>query len=950
MRLVISGGGEPRAAAVKAAAGHAGFSLRGCRVARVYLLSADPGEAAVARLVDAVLADPVTESAAVDPPLEAGPGVVVVEVGPLPGVTDVEARELEAAAARLGIEGLRVATATRFELEGDGLDEVVAARLAASVLANATVERFAVGGLDVEVTEPTSVGVDVVDIVPVRDLDGPARGELSRSRLLSLDAAEMAAVAAWYRDEGRDPTDAELETLAQTWSEHCAHKTFKALIHLSHEAADGSVIDKVTVDGLLSTYLRAATEALWPPWLRSAFVDNAGILAFDQFTDVAIKVETHNHPSALEPFGGANTGVGGVVRDVIGVSARPVATLDVLCFGPQDLALDQVPQGVLHPRQVAGGVVAGIGDYGNKLGLPTVAGAVLADEGYLGNPLVFAGCIGLLPSGSHPTVPRVDDRVVVLGGRTGRDGIHGATFSSAELAVDTAAVAGTVVQIGDPITEKGVMELICEARDARLYTAITDCGAGGLSSAVGEMASTLGADVDLRDAPLKYPGLRPWEVWLSEAQERMVLAVPAEHLDALLALGERWGVEVTDLGRFTGDGRLVVRHGAVTLVDLPVDFLHDGVPRRELDAVWRTPPPAATTGRLGGAVAPTDALLTILGHPDVASKERIVRTFDHEVRAGTVVRPLCGPEADGPADGAVFVPLGGWPEGRALAVGLGINPRLGRVDPWAMAVGVVDEAVRNLVVVGADPDRIALLDNFCWGNPTFPDRLGALVRACQGCYDAAMAYKAPFVSGKDSLYNEFAGSPIPGTLLITALGVVPDAGLAPTADLQAPGGVLYLVGETGPHLAGSLHAELFGTPAGAQVPGLCHLKPLARYRALHRAIRAGLVRSAHDPSEGGLAVALAESVLAGRMGARIELPADAIDDTSWLFGETSGRMVVEVAPEDAPGFEAVMAGEAVTRLGVVVAEPSLEVARGDATLIDVGIDQLVAAWRDGSPW
>jgi phosphoribosylformylglycinamidine synthase len=946
---VISGGGAPRAAAVLAAATHAGFALRDCRVGRVYLLAPDPGPEAVRRLVAEVLADPVTERASVGAAPPPDDGAQVIEVGPLPGVTDVEARELQRAAARLGLADLQVSTATRYELLGEGLGPGELERLAAAVLANPTVERFVHGELaplpdDALASLERS---DVTEVVPVRELSAAELAELSRVRLLSLDAAELEAVAAWYRAEDRDPTDAELETLAQTWSEHCAHKTFKALVHYRREAPDGTVVEKAEVEGLLSTYLRAATEALWPPWLRSAFVDNAGILAFDDSTDVAIKVETHNHPSALEPFGGANTGVGGVVRDVIGVSARPVANLDVLCFGPQDLPVADLPDGVLHPRRVAAGVVAGVGDYGNKLGLPTVAGAVLVDEGYLGNPLVFCGSVGLLPAGSHPTTPRVGDRVVVLGGRTGRDGIHGATFSSADLAADTAEVSGSAVQIGDPITEKGVIELVEQARDAGLYHAITDCGAGGLSSAVGEMAARLGAEVDLADVPLKYPGLRPWEVWLSEAQERMVLAVPPTSLEALHALGERWEVEVTDLGRFTGDGRLVVRHAGDVVVDLPVDFLHDGVPDREMDAVWREPD--APSGADAGPPH-ADVLLALLGHPDVASKERIVRTYDHEVRGGTVVRPLCGPEGDGPSDGAVFVPLGGWASRRALALGLGINPRLGRVDPWAMAVACVDEAVRNLVAVGADPDRVALLDNFCWGNPRLPDRLGALVRACQGCHDAALAYRAPFVSGKDSLFNEFEGRPIPPTLLITALGVVPDAASAPTADLKADGDVLYLVGGTGPHLHGSLYGELFGTPTGSQVPGLCAGEPLGRYRALHRAIRDGLVASAHDLSEGGLAVAAAEAALAGRLGASIELPDGPFADTAWLFGETTGRLLVEVAPADAEPFEAVLAGQPVQRLGRVTAEPRLVVRRRGRALVDLPVAQLLEAWKGGAPW
>ncbi|MCB0099480.1 MAG: phosphoribosylformylglycinamidine synthase, partial [Caldilineaceae bacterium] len=489
-----------------------------------------------------------------------------------------------------------------------------------------------------------------------------------------------------------------------------------------------------------------------------------------------------NHPSALEPFGGANTGIGGVVRDIIGVSARPIGCTDVLCFGPQDFPHDQVPEGVLHPQRIAHGVVAGIGDYGNKLGLPTVNGAVIYDAGYLGNPLVFCGCVGLLPRGSHPTAPQVDDLVVAVGGRTGRDGLHGATFSSAELTHDTAETTGSAVQIGDPITEKGVLELIEAARDEQLYTAITDCGAGGFSSAVGEMGSTLGVDIELTNAPLKYPGLTPWEIWLSEAQERMVLAVPRATLPRLQELAELWEVEVSVLGHFTGQGELCVRYNGDVVADLPMHFLHDGIPQRHLDAVWQAP--AASESAPPTPADLNATLLALLAHPNVASKEEIIRQYDHEVRGGTLVRPLTGPQMDGPADAALLKPLGTWQHDKAFTLSVGINPLLGRCDPYAMAVSAVDEAFRNAVAVGADPTQIAILDNFCWGNPTLPDRLGALVLTCQGCYDAALAYGAPFISGKDSLYNEFNGQPIPGTLLISAIGIAPDLHCRTTADFK----------------------------------------------------------------------------------------------------------------------------------------------------------------------
>ncbi|MEZ5167179.1 MAG: phosphoribosylformylglycinamidine synthase subunit PurQ [Acidimicrobiales bacterium] len=560
-----------------------------------------------------------------------------------------------------------MSTARRYVLEGP-LDDRELARLTRKLLANDTIERSIEGELppSFAAEADTDPRVESVRLAGLSDHD---LQELSRARVLSLDLEEMRVIQAHFGAEGRDPTDAELETLAQTWSEHCVHKTFRASIELTHTAADGTTTVR-RHDGLLPA-LRRVTEDLDPPWLRSAFVDDAGIVAFDNDLDLAFKVETHNHPSALEPFGGANTGVGGVVRDILGVSARPIACTDVLCFGPSDLPEDELPAGVLHPRRIRDGVVAGIGDYGNKLGLPTVNGAVIYDRGYIGNPLVYCGALGLLPHGAHPTRAIEGDRVVSIGGRVGRDGIHGATFSSAGMDASTVDSVGSAVQIGDPITEKGCIEVVERARDLGLYHAITDCGAGGFSSAVGEMGEDLGVDIDLAPVPLKYPGLQPWEIWLSEAQERIVMAVPPTSIEALRNLCAEWDVELTDLGSFTGDRRLRVHHGDTTVADLPMAFLHDGLPRREMAGEWSDRAPVAIS------VPDIDEalVLALLAHPDIASKEGVVRRYDHEVRGGTVVRPFVGPHADGPADAAVLKPLGTEQHDLAVVLSNGICPR-----------------------------------------------------------------------------------------------------------------------------------------------------------------------------------------------------------------------------------------------------------------------------------
>lgn len=975
----------------------------------IYFLQGALDAAAVDCLVAELLHDPVVEEATwrlLEADAEAKVGHLTsaltliststsVEVALLPGVTDSVAESLVASAQTIGVTGLAAAaTGRRYVLHGD-LNEASVHRIAAGLLANEVIQTYTIDAPipppllpEVEAGDENSTSAlastSTVEIIPLLDLDDAGLAALSRERRLSLDLAEMQAIRAHFRGQGREPTDIELEMLAQTWSEHCGHKTFRALIDYEEHTPDGQPIPgaRRTIDSLLKTYIRAVTDQVAKPWVRSAFVDNAGIIAFDDRYDLAFKVETHNHPSALEPFGGANTGVGGVVRDVIGVSARPIANTDVLCFGPPDLPLTDLPAGVLHPRRIADGVTAGVEDYGNKMGIPTVNGAILYDAGYTANPLVFCGCLGILPRGAHRTEPQPGDLAVVIGGRTGRDGLRGATFSSMEMDHRTGQVAGSAVQIGHPIHEKQALEAVLAARDADLYTAITDCGAGGLSSAVGEMAKALGAEVHLERVPLKYPGLRPWEIWLSEAQERMVLAIPPDNWPAFEAICRGLDVEATVLGHFTGDGRVTLRYEGRVVGQLPAEFLHDGIPRRHLRAVWTmegftteaqrddnddqdsvsSVSPWCNPLASGGA---TGVLLALLAAPDTRSKEDVVRRYDHEVQGATVVKPFVGPAGSGPSDAAVLLPMEASRAGsrQGLALAAGINPAYSSLDPYLMAWAAVDEAVRNCVAVGADPDRIALLDNFCWGNPLLPDRLGGLVRCAQGCHDAAVAYGMPYVSGKDSLNNEYTGADgrkhaIPGTLLISALGIVPDVRRTATADLKAAGNLLYIVGATAGELGGSAYARLNGLAGGAApqpVPAA-----LATFRALHGAIAAGLVRACHDLSEGGLAVALAEMALAGGLGAELDLacvPVKAeakteanststLTSTSIAFSESLSRFIVEVAPEDAAAFEARFAGLPFGWVGLVRGDDAVRlIGLAGWPFIETTLSAIERAWR-----
>jgi phosphoribosylformylglycinamidine synthase II len=880
------------------------------------------------RLAAELLSDPVAQTyewRSVTTPRKPGrrnrPGFSIIETAFRSGVTDTVAAQLVRAAHEQGFSQVeRAATGYRYWVWGR-LSKTELHQLAGRLLANPVIHNYALGAVEPGWASGAAVTGPAVQI-PIRALTLESLAVLSQQRRAALDLEEMASIQEYFKRESRDPTDVEFEMIAQTWSEHCSHKTFKARIAL--EGPSGESVGQI--DNLLNTYLRSATDRIAAPWVRSAFVDNAGILDFGDGFDVSFKVETHNHPSAIEPFGGANTGVGGVIRDILGVSAKPIAATDVLCFGPSNLSPRQLPDNVLHPRLIRSGVVSGVQDYGNKIGIPTINGAILYDPAYTANPLVFCGCVGLAPAGRHAALrhPRPGDRVMILGGRTGRDGLRGATFSSMTIDAQTGQVAGASVQIGDPITEKGLIEVIVRARDQGLYHAVTDCGAGGLSSAVGEMAAEYGCEVDLSLVRLKYEGLQPWEIWLSEAQERMVLAVPPESAPSLSALCEQYDVEMMDIGSFTESGRIVARFAGDVVLDLSAQFLHKGAPQRRLTALLSDSRSGQYSPPCDSEVetqTPSARLLSLLADPNIASKTEVIRLFDHEVQGGTVVKPLTGRFDDGPSDACVLRPLGAT--GRwGLVISNGINPQLGKQLPYAMALNVVDEAIRNAVAVGADPEHIALLDNFCWGDPLRPETLGAMVAAAHGCHDAALHFRAPFISGKDSLNNEYVGADglrhaIPPTLLISALGRIEDIRAAVTLDLKAPGNLLYLVGEV---------TSLTGP-----------LPDAGLYRALHRAITAGLVRSCHDLSEGGLAVTAAEMAIAGRLGLAITTDVP-------IFTETNGCLLAEIGPDRIAEFERAMAGQSYCQLGLVTASPRLNISTRTSHLISVSVVELVEAW------
>ena len=926
--------------------------------ARGYLLEGELSEDDANRLAAEVLVDPLVESGDVRP-LGARDGhsyTVLLK----PGVMDPAAQTVVEVGAMLRLPLAAVRTFRRYYGPA-GIAPADRDLLFRKVLANDAIEQVVTGPVRADHLGVGSPYTFRLVTVPLLGLDDAGLVKLSKEGMLALTLDEMKAVQAHFRGLGREPTDCELETVAQTWSEHCSHKTLKGTIHLT----DHTTGETRSYKNLLKETVFAATQEVRrrlgaDDWCVSVFVDNAGVVAFDENHHVCFKVETHNHPSAIEPYGGANTGLGGVIRDVLGtgLGAKPIANTDVFCFAPPDFPPEQLPQGVLHPRRVMQGVVAGVRDYGNRMGIPTVNGAVLFDERYLANPLVFCGTVGLLPKDKAFKQVQPGDLIVAVGGRTGRDGIHGATFSSLELTHESETVSGGAVQIGNAITEKKVLDVLLQARDRGLYTAVTDCGAGGFSSAVGEMGAEVGAAVELDKAPLKYEGLSYTEVWISESQERMVLSVPPGKWDELRRLCESEEVEAAVLGTFEPTGRLRLTYQGNVVADVGMHFLHDGRPGVTRSAELGTRSADGNAGSSlrvpGSGFRAPDALLAILSSYSVCSKEWIVRQYDHEVQGGSVVKPLVGVADDGPSDAAVITPVLGSTAG--VAIGCGVNPRYADLDPYAAAAAAIDEAVRNVVAVGADPKRVAILDNFCWGNVNDPHVLGALVRTAEACRDVAVAFGTPFISGKDSLNNTYAGPDgsrrdIPHTLLVSALGRVPDVRKCVTMDLKEPGNDLYLVGVTRDELGGS-HLHLVTGQGGGTPPRVdVELAPKV-FAAVHAAITQGLVRACHDLSEGGLVVALAEMAFAGGVGADLTgLPGDGLSDEARLFGESPTRFLIEAKPEHADALRAAFGAVPIARVGVTTAEPRLRVAGANGEwLVWLKLAELKEAWQKPLRW
>ena len=915
------------------------------RITRLYYLEGDIGKAEAERIAAEVLCDPVCESSCVRPAVVGSTGTEVLYN---PGVMDPSVESISRSLSDLGFEHVEIRTGRAYEFEFGGTrgrrtTDSTRRLVVKGLLVNPIVQHAAAPGEHVFVrSKPYRF---LKGVVKLRGLKGTELESLSKRGLLALSRVEMSALQKYFGRLGRDPTDVELETFAQTWSEHCQHKTFKGTID----------IDGRKVKNLLKSTVFKLTDELNLPWCLSVFHDNSGVIEFDEQYGVSFKVETHNHPSALEPYGGAATGIGGVIRDCLGtgLGARPILNTDVFCFAPVDTRPEEVPRGMLHPRRVMKGVVAGVRDYGNRMGIPTANGAVYFDPGFLGNPLVFCGTLGLIPKDKLDKRVRPGQQIVLFGGRTGRDGIHGVTFASLELHQESEAISGGAVQIGNPIEEKKVADLVLAARDRGLFSAITDCGGGGLSSAIGELASEQGCEVWLDRVPLKYAGLSPAEIWISEAQERMVVFSEPDKVAELLQLAAANDVEATVIGKVTGKGRLVLKFRRHQVADIDMEFLHHGWRCTSKKAHWQRPETADPSVPLGLDL--TAEILRLLQAPNIASKEWVVRQYDHEVQGTSGLKPFCGHDNSGPTDACVVMPVRGSPRGVVVACGL--CPRYGLIDPYWMAASAIDEALRNCVAAGADIERIALLDNFCWGSPDRPDQLAGLVRAAEACYDIGSKYRVPFISGKDSLYNEFKSEsgeslPIPPTLLISAVGVIPDASRTTTPDFKAQGSLIYILGETLEELGGSEYFRR-NQGLGREVPKVNAARGRRTMVAVGSAIRKGIVTACHDLSDGGLGIALAEMCFSAGLGARIDLrkvPGSRRfnRDDFLLFSESNSRFLCEVSARERGVFERLAAGLRVPycAIGRTLDDPELLVdgLRGDL-VVRLSLSEAESLWR-----
>lgn len=920
--------------------------LEGVRTATVYRVEGISDQEAQ-RLADELFTDPVAETYSLDAPVDFG-AAQVVEVGYQPGIMNPAAASIVKAAKDLGIHPVAVDTSREYAFYGD-VDSAQTNHLVGRLLMNTTVERV-ITEKPATLTVEGSVGP--IATVPIRDASEAELAELSKDKLF-LDNDEMGAIQQHFRRLDRDPTDVEVEIIAASWSDHCRHKTFIAPL----------IVDGAEKDSLYQR-IKAAAKANFKDLVVSAFDDNSGVMRFYDGMAVCGKVETHNSPSALEPYGGAMTGSGGVFRDIMGTGqgARTIVSTDMFCFAPPDLDETMLPIGTLSPDYLQRQVVQGVRDYGNRMGIPTANGSVHYHEDFRAKPTVIVGAYGILPeTQARKGEPELGDQVVIIGGRTGKDGIHGATFSSGEMTDRTASVNSSAVQIGNAIEEKRMFDALIEARDLGYIRAITDCGAAGFSSAIGEIGEDIGVTVDISKVPLKYQGLSPWEIWVSESQERMVTAISPENVDVFLAVCLKHNVEATVIGEFDGSNSLTVNYGDQKAAELDYEFLKNGMPQKIMPAHWERPAipeirPKAPANREEWI----NRFKAVLAHGNVCSKEPIVRQYDHGVQGSNITAPFGGPTQEGPNDALVVRPMLDKPYGMVQSHGM--NPLLMRIDPYQGTVWAIAEAAANYVSAGGNIDEATAVGNYIWPSPT-AQVMGSLDRSVDAAVEMMNTLKLPVISGKDSLSSTYRSKDgevieIPPVYAMSIFGRIPDVEKTMTTDIKHPGdSQLFLIGKPAVHSTGKPRTGMGGSTyydvtdgSSASLPKVNVEALPATLKAIQHLIQSGIVTACHDVSEGGVATAVAEMCFGSSAGAVISLPNSA-DRESFLFNETAGCFVVEVPKgtanihlEFAPGEVEIRALGKTTRTPKISANQYSD-ARGYTNLFEVSVDELKQAWQ-----
>jgi phosphoribosylformylglycinamidine synthase subunit PurSL len=960
------------------------FGVETIRVIRVLTIDADLSADQLARIQGEIFTNPVTEISSFSP--MARDFDWLIWIGFRPGVRDTAGSTArEAIEDLLGVPfkaGEAVYTSRLYEIQGD-LDEAQVRRMAGNLLANAVIQQwriFARDQWDPEEGIGTPVPKVMLDHEPeVNTLSIASDEELqriSRERNLALQARDIPVIRSYFlrediRDERKQvgldlPTDVELEYISQARSDHCNHNTFRGLFRY-HDLHTG---ERQEVNSLFKSCIEAPTLKIMADkdWVVSVLWDNAGVGRFDDDHYYVITGETHNSPSNMEAYGGAITGIVGIYRDPMGTGKGSKLILGMygFCVAPRDYRGELTPH--LHPRRLLDGIIEGVRDGGNKSGIPTPYGLLLFDESYLGKCLVFVTAMGIMPAeiqgaSSHKKTTRPGDLIVMSGGRVGKDGIHGVTAASETYSEHTPAGH---VQIGDPYTQKKMHDFLMEARDEGLIAFITDNGGGGLSSSVGESARfSNGCRVDLDKVPLKYEGLDQWEIWISESQERMTIAVKPENIDRFMALSARHSVESTVIGEYTDSGCLHLLYKGRTCAYIRMDLLESDFPQWEFDAHWIPPEVRGLTEPV--ISEPTDhgaVLYAMLARPNLCARNWIARQYDHEVQGTSVIKPLVGAERDIPSDAAVIRPV--LESRRGLAVSQALNPWYSTIDAYHMTAATIDEAVRKVLAVGGDPDHLGGVDNFCWPtieydpvkNPDGKYKAAQLVRSNWALRDMCLAYGIPLLSGKDSMYidgnlqgpfgerRKVSGLP---TLLFTVSSVVADIFTCVTMDPKFPQDIVYVIGETRNELGGGEYYQMMGA-VGLHVPRVDSEALWPQYRALHQAIAQGLASSCHAVSRGGLAVHLAMCAMAGGLGMDIDVPlipgADRLTLSQVLYSESSGRFIVTVAPDRQERFESLFSGMVAARIGVVVESPLFIVRDGEGTpVVSEDIARLKDTWK-----